>query len=187
MSHCVNYTVRDIVDRWTGDMADIIILQDGTEKSPLVIRLAGLHITILHLVILGNFNMNINTGSSPVNTEQGHRAKDTFLKDMRTVGVTMSHTNRVFLDPSVGINSNIKEETTTSLPMNRTASQADVLLSKRLRRKSFIGTMQSLGSSFSPADLRKISSLFAALADASGSEGGGIGYSKSYEVDQDRK
>jgi hypothetical protein len=105
---------------------------------------------------------------------------------MGTAGVTMSYTTNVFVDPAVGINSTRKEEAKPK-PMNRTASQADVSLNKRQRRKSLIGTMQSLGSSFSPDDLRKISLLFAALADASGPEGGDIGHSRSCDVDHDRK
>lgn len=29
LSHCVNFTVRDIVDNWRGENAKIVVLEDG--------------------------------------------------------------------------------------------------------------------------------------------------------------
>ncbi len=30
MSHCVNYTLRDIVKYWHGDASKVVLLKDGT-------------------------------------------------------------------------------------------------------------------------------------------------------------
>ena len=29
MSHCVNYTTRDLIDNWGSDLSNIILLTDG--------------------------------------------------------------------------------------------------------------------------------------------------------------
>jgi hypothetical protein len=49
LSHCVNYTTRDIIDHWDKDFSNIVVLTDGTQVF-VAISLSGLFILFFNVV-----------------------------------------------------------------------------------------------------------------------------------------
>jgi ribosomal protein S26 len=43
MSHCVNYTTRDIIEHWDRSMSGVVVLTDGTYAVLLVVSILCLY------------------------------------------------------------------------------------------------------------------------------------------------
>jgi nicotinamidase-related amidase len=86
-SHCVNYTVRDLVEHWPNERySEIMVLSDGKNEY-------FMYYIILRIFIREN-TLLLYTGCSSVTGCEADG--DRFLEDMRRIGVQVCNCNEAF-------------------------------------------------------------------------------------------
>lgn len=78
LSHCVNFTLRDIISHWRGDLSRLVLLEDGTICSNTCIPI----------------NSTYSLGSSSVGGYA--QVGKTLISDMLSIGVVVSTTITAF-------------------------------------------------------------------------------------------